>query len=75
MLKELVIHSNPLTTSKSGDPPLLKRYLQDRLGIQMVRRLPDKANKPHIQVPTKPHRKVSLYTLFHPENDHDVTEQ
>ncbi|XP_072034836.1 LOW QUALITY PROTEIN: X-ray radiation resistance-associated protein 1-like [Amphiura filiformis] len=58
MLKELVIHNNPLTSNNSGDPPLLKRYLQDRLGIQMVRKKPDMTNKPSIQVPTKPHRKV-----------------
>lgn len=37
VLSELVIHSNPLTTDHSGDPPLLKRFLVDRLGIAIVR--------------------------------------
>ncbi|XP_022098597.1 X-ray radiation resistance-associated protein 1-like isoform X2 [Acanthaster planci] len=50
MLKELIIHDNPLTTNSSGDPPLLKRYLKDRLGIHMVRRKPDHRPKPPIQV-------------------------
>ncbi|XP_033637253.1 X-ray radiation resistance-associated protein 1-like [Asterias rubens] len=59
MLKELIIHDNPLTTNSSGDPPLLKRYLRDRLGINMIRKKPDKQPKPVIQVPTKPHRKVA----------------
>ena len=37
MLVELIIHSNPLTTENSGDPPLLQRFLGDRLGIRIKR--------------------------------------
>lgn len=37
MLAELLIHDNPLTTQHSGDPPLLKRFLRDRLGISIIR--------------------------------------
>ena len=37
MLVHLVIHNNPLTTSHNGDPPLLKRFLSDRLGIKLQR--------------------------------------
>ena len=36
-LSELVLHNNPLTLQTSGDPPLLKRYLHDRLGIHLQR--------------------------------------
>ncbi|XP_026184966.1 X-ray radiation resistance-associated protein 1 [Mastacembelus armatus] len=38
MLREIDIHSNPLTTQRSGDPPLLTYYLQDRLGITIKRK-------------------------------------
>ena len=37
MLVELLIHDNPLTTENSGDPPLLQRFLGERLGIKIVR--------------------------------------
>ena len=37
MLSELLIHKNPLTTETAGDPPLLKRFLHDRLGIHLQR--------------------------------------
>ena len=37
MLVELIIHDNPLTTENSGDPPLLQRFLGERLGIKIVR--------------------------------------
>ncbi|KAH9512387.1 X-ray radiation resistance-associated protein 1 [Bulinus truncatus] len=40
MLAELDIYNNPLTTETSGDPPLLKRFLQDRLGIKLNRKKP-----------------------------------
>ncbi|XP_013397542.1 X-ray radiation resistance-associated protein 1 [Lingula anatina] len=58
MLNELVIHDNPLTTRNSGDPPILKQYLQDRLGIRVVRKKPQPAIKPHVEVPQKASRKV-----------------
>ncbi|XP_071949456.1 X-ray radiation resistance-associated protein 1-like isoform X2 [Antedon mediterranea] len=60
LLSELIINDNPLTTQQSGDPPLLKRYLSDRLGIQMVRQKGNKpSKKPTIKVPVKSHRKVT----------------
>ncbi|XP_046374524.2 X-ray radiation resistance-associated protein 1-like [Haliotis rufescens] len=59
MLVELVIHSNPLTTNHSGNPPLLKRFLQDRLGIKLVRKEQPSIVKPHLEVHTRKHRTVS----------------
>ncbi|CAG2241615.1 X-ray radiation resistance-associated protein 1 [Mytilus edulis] len=59
MLSELLIANNPLTTEKSGDPPLLKRFLQDRLGIQLVRKKETETGKPTIEVPARKSRKVS----------------
>ncbi|XP_035827301.1 X-ray radiation resistance-associated protein 1 isoform X2 [Aplysia californica] len=41
MLMELDIYQNPLTTERSGDPPLLRRFLQDRLHIKLNRSKPD----------------------------------
>ncbi|XP_026861048.2 X-ray radiation resistance-associated protein 1 [Electrophorus electricus] len=35
MLRELVIHSNPLTLQRSGNPPMLTWFLQDMLGINI----------------------------------------
>lgn len=58
MLSELLIANNPLTTEKSGDPPLLKRFLQDRLGIQLVRKKETETGKPTIEVPARKSRKV-----------------
>ncbi|RUS78772.1 hypothetical protein EGW08_013456, partial [Elysia chlorotica] len=37
MLLELDIQGNPLTTETSGDPPLIRRFLMDRLGIKVNR--------------------------------------
>jgi len=37
MLVELIIHNNPLTMENSGDPPLLQRFLGERLGIRIKR--------------------------------------
>ncbi|XP_033097416.1 X-ray radiation resistance-associated protein 1-like [Anneissia japonica] len=59
LLSELIISDNPLTTHRSGDPPLLKRYLSDRLGIQMVRKKTTQPSKPTVKVPIKSHRKVT----------------
>ena len=36
-LQDLIIHDNPLTLSNSGDPPVLKKLLQDRLRIHIQR--------------------------------------
>ncbi|MFT7809541.1 X-ray radiation resistance-associated protein 1-like isoform X1 [Arapaima gigas] len=56
-LRELVIHSNPLTTQRSGDPPLLTALLQERLGIQ-IRRKKTEITKPHIVLQVNPNRKI-----------------
>ncbi|XP_037401597.1 X-ray radiation resistance-associated protein 1 [Pygocentrus nattereri] len=53
MLSELVIHSNPLTTQRSGDPPVLTRFLQSRLGINIQRKKSANIVKPHIMLPVK----------------------
>ncbi|XP_078612870.1 X-ray radiation resistance-associated protein 1-like [Branchiostoma floridae x Branchiostoma japonicum] len=58
LLSEVVIHSNPLTTRHSGDPPLLKRFLTDRLGINMVRLKPGELQKPPVVVEQMPKRTV-----------------
>ncbi|KAJ1120400.1 hypothetical protein NDU88_008570 [Pleurodeles waltl] len=57
-LVELVIHDNPLTTLRSGDPPLLTNFLQDRLGIKLIRKKNLEQGKPHIFIPLKAKRKV-----------------
>ncbi|XP_078514702.1 X-ray radiation resistance-associated protein 1 [Lissotriton helveticus] len=57
-LVELVIYDNPLTTLRSGDPPLLTKFLQDRLGIKLIRRKNLVQWKPHIFIPRKAKRKV-----------------
>ncbi|KAK3589901.1 hypothetical protein CHS0354_034913 [Potamilus streckersoni] len=58
MLVELVIHNNPLTTENSGDPPLLKRFLGDRLGIKLARKKEPEVSKLHIHVQKKKSRHV-----------------
>ncbi|XP_078695117.1 X-ray radiation resistance-associated protein 1-like [Branchiostoma floridae x Branchiostoma belcheri] len=58
LLSEVVIHSNPLTTKHSGDPPLLKRFLTDRLGINLVRLKPGELQKPPVVVEQKQRRTV-----------------
>ncbi|XP_031243371.1 X-ray radiation resistance-associated protein 1 isoform X2 [Mastomys coucha] len=59
-LCELVFHNNPLVAHTRGVPPLLKSFLQDRLGIRLVRK---KLVKPkhHILMPRKESRKVKTY--------------
>ncbi|XP_060073090.1 X-ray radiation resistance-associated protein 1-like [Ylistrum balloti] len=61
MLMELVIHSNPLTTTKSGDPPLLSRFLHDRLGIKLIRKKQNDNSfiKPKVEITQKKSRKVT----------------
>uniref|UniRef100_UPI003AAD63C3 X-ray radiation resistance-associated protein 1 n=1 Tax=Centroberyx gerrardi TaxID=166262 RepID=UPI003AAD63C3 len=58
MLSELVIHSNPLTTRRSGDPPLLTSYLQERLGITIKRKKTAEVVKPPVTVSMDPKWKV-----------------
>ncbi|KAL3847386.1 hypothetical protein ACJMK2_018301 [Sinanodonta woodiana] len=58
MLVELVIHNNPLTTENSGDPPLLKRFLGDRLGIKLARKKEPEVDKLHLRVYKKKSRHV-----------------
>ncbi|KAM9170717.1 LOW QUALITY PROTEIN: X-ray radiation resistance-associated protein 1 [Pangshura tecta] len=60
-LTELTFHSNPLTTLRSGDPPLLTSFLQHRLGIKLIRRKISKLEKPHIFIPVKANRKVTSH--------------
>ncbi|XP_074832784.1 X-ray radiation resistance-associated protein 1 isoform X2 [Carettochelys insculpta] len=60
-LMELTIHSNPLTTLRSGDPPLLTSFLQHRLGIKLIRRKISKLEKPHLCIPAKASRKVTSH--------------
>ncbi|MEE6473292.1 hypothetical protein FKM82_009931, partial [Ascaphus truei] len=60
-LEELVIHGNPLTTLRSGDPPLLKSFLQQRLGINIIRRKTSGLEKPHIFIPVNAKRKVKTH--------------
>ncbi|XP_058614267.1 X-ray radiation resistance-associated protein 1 isoform X3 [Onychostoma macrolepis] len=52
-LNELVIHSNPLTTQRSGDPPMLTCFLQDKLGIKITRKKTTDLIKRHIILPKR----------------------
>ncbi|XP_045411429.1 X-ray radiation resistance-associated protein 1 isoform X2 [Lemur catta] len=56
-LCELIFHNNPLVAHTRGVPPLLKSFLQERLGIRLIRRKIVKA-KHHILMPQKESRKV-----------------
>ncbi|XP_027418701.1 X-ray radiation resistance-associated protein 1 isoform X3 [Bos indicus x Bos taurus] len=56
-LCELIFHNNPLVAHTRGVPPLLKSFLQERLGIHLIRRKIVKA-KHHILMPRKDSRKV-----------------
>ncbi|XP_031175907.1 X-ray radiation resistance-associated protein 1 isoform X2 [Sander lucioperca] len=58
MLREIDIHSNPLTTQRSGDPPLLTYYLHERLGITIKRKKTQEAVKLPLKVSTDPKWKV-----------------
>ncbi|XP_060910729.1 X-ray radiation resistance-associated protein 1 isoform X2 [Labrus mixtus] len=61
-LREIDICSNPLTTQRSGDPPLLTYYLQDRLGITIRRKKKQEAMKLPVKVSTDPKWKVEERT-------------
>ncbi|XP_070346797.1 X-ray radiation resistance-associated protein 1 isoform X4 [Equus asinus] len=56
-LCELVFHNNPLVAHTRGLPSLLKSFLQERLGIHLIRRKTVKA-KHHILMPQKDSWKV-----------------
>ncbi|XP_030873203.1 LOW QUALITY PROTEIN: X-ray radiation resistance-associated protein 1 [Leptonychotes weddellii] len=56
-LCELIFHNNPLVAHTRGVPPLLKSFLQERLGIHLIRKKIVKA-KHHILMPWKDSRKV-----------------
>ncbi|XP_019650934.1 X-ray radiation resistance-associated protein 1 isoform X3 [Ailuropoda melanoleuca] len=56
-LCELIFHNNPLVAHTRGVPPLLKSFLQERLGIHLFRKKIIKARH-HILMPQKDSRKV-----------------
>ncbi|XP_042354596.1 X-ray radiation resistance-associated protein 1 isoform X2 [Plectropomus leopardus] len=58
MLRKIDIHSNPLTTQRSGDPPLLTCYLQERLGIKIKRKKTQEVVKHPLKVSADPKWKV-----------------
>ncbi|XP_066846161.1 X-ray radiation resistance-associated protein 1 isoform X1 [Anser cygnoides] len=60
-LKELTFHNNPLAAARSGQPPLLTRLLQQRLGIKLVRHKSLPAGRRHFSIPLKASRKVSSH--------------
>uniref|UniRef100_A0A8D0BGZ4 X-ray radiation resistance-associated protein 1 n=1 Tax=Salvator merianae TaxID=96440 RepID=A0A8D0BGZ4_SALMN len=57
-LTELTFYGNPFTTSRRGDPPLLTSFLQNKLGIKLVRQKVSKLEKPRLLIPNKANRKV-----------------
>ncbi|KAL5004765.1 hypothetical protein ScPMuIL_018221 [Solemya velum] len=59
LLVELIIHNNPLTTRNSGDPPLLKRFLHDRLGIKLMRKKETTEPKYNIEIQQRKSRMVT----------------
>nr|XP_033718174.1 X-ray radiation resistance-associated protein 1 isoform X6 [Tursiops truncatus]XP_033718175.1 X-ray radiation resistance-associated protein 1 isoform X6 [Tursiops truncatus] len=56
-LCKLIFHNNPLVAHTGGVPPLLKSFLQEQLGIHLIRRKMVKAKR-HILMPRKDSRKV-----------------
>ncbi|XP_031461980.1 X-ray radiation resistance-associated protein 1 [Phasianus colchicus] len=60
-LKQLTFHNNPLTTTRSGHPPLLTRLLQQKLGIQLVHHKTPAVRRWHFSIPLKASRKVSSH--------------
>ncbi|NXW52311.1 XRRA1 protein, partial [Nyctiprogne leucopyga] len=57
-LEELTFHNNPLTTTRSGQPPLLTQLLQRNLGIKLVRQKSLTVERWHFSIPLKANRKV-----------------
>ncbi|XP_074006399.1 X-ray radiation resistance-associated protein 1 [Numenius arquata] len=60
-LKELTFHDNPLTTTRSGQPPLLTQLLQHNLGIKLVRQKNVAVERRHFSIPLKASRKVTSH--------------
>ncbi|NXN27146.1 XRRA1 protein, partial [Nycticryphes semicollaris] len=60
-LKELTFHNNPLTTTRSGTPPLLTQLLQHNLGIKLVRQKNVARERWHFSIPLKASRKVTSH--------------
>eukprot|EP00058_Branchiostoma_floridae_P006016 XP_002591504.1 hypothetical protein BRAFLDRAFT_105270 [Branchiostoma floridae] len=63
------LHDGTADVGTGRDPPLLKRFLTDRLGINMVRLKPGELQKPPVVVEQKPKRTgppASAYTLSLP---------
>ncbi|NXU31270.1 XRRA1 protein, partial [Thalassarche chlororhynchos] len=60
-LKELTFHNNPLTTTRSGQPPLLTRLLQHNLGIKLLRQKSLAVERWHFSIPLKASRKVTSH--------------
>ncbi|KAF7666314.1 hypothetical protein LDENG_00109980 [Lucifuga dentata] len=58
MLSEINIQSNPLTTQRSGDLPLLTYYLQERLGITIKCKKTPEVVKLPLTASTRPNWKV-----------------
>ncbi|XP_057409021.1 X-ray radiation resistance-associated protein 1 isoform X6 [Balaenoptera acutorostrata] len=74
-LCELIFHNNPLVAHTQGVPPLLKSFLQERLGIHLIRRKMVKA-KHHILMPRKDSRKVSgLSSSIFQRDDTEIKEK
>ncbi|XP_068457490.1 X-ray radiation resistance-associated protein 1 [Clinocottus analis] len=57
-LREIDIHSNPLTTQRSGDLPLLTYYLHERLGIAIKHKQTQMVAKRPLTVSADPKWKV-----------------
>ncbi|XP_041864442.1 X-ray radiation resistance-associated protein 1 isoform X2 [Melanotaenia boesemani] len=62
MLHELDIHSNPLTTQRRGNYPLLTFYLQERLGIKIKQKKEQEGLKLPVKVFTDSKWKVEETT-------------
>ncbi|XP_066444457.1 X-ray radiation resistance-associated protein 1 isoform X2 [Eleutherodactylus coqui] len=60
-LEELIITGNPLATLRKGEPPLLGSFLQQRLGIKVIRKKSAGFHKPHLIIPRKEKRKVRTH--------------
>ncbi|KAF1629063.1 UNVERIFIED_CONTAM: X-ray radiation resistance-associated protein 1, partial [Eudyptes robustus] len=60
-LKELTFHNNPLTTTRSGTPPLLTRLLRHDLGIKLFRQKSLAVERWHFSIPLKASRKVTSH--------------